>query len=83
MKRNKGTQERSANLNEQDPTYGEGFHEVSAEDQALIAELVHGFDQMELSIRKPDPLHCMNWSSLSQLSSKGSANAQDWKLPCF
>lgn len=55
MKRNKGTQERSANLNEQDPTYGEGFHEVSAEDQALIAELVHGFDQMELAIRKPEP----------------------------
>lgn len=56
MKRNKGTRERSADLNEQDHTYGESFHkESSAEDQALIAELLHGFDQMELAIRKPEP----------------------------
>ncbi|MBB3128389.1 hypothetical protein FHS19_003043 [Paenibacillus rhizosphaerae] len=56
MKRNKGTRERFAGLNEQDHTDGESFHEESlAEDPALIAELLHGFDQMELAIRKPDP----------------------------
>ena len=56
MKRNKGMREQTADLNEQDHTHGEGFHkESSAEDQVLIAELLHGFDQMELTIRRPEP----------------------------
>lgn len=56
MKRNKGTREQFADLNEQDHTYDESFHEESsAEDKALIAELMHAFDQMELAIRNPEP----------------------------
>lgn len=60
MKRNKGELEQFADLNERNHTYGESFHEESsAEDQALIAELLHGFDRMDLAIRKqePPPLH--------------------------
>lgn len=60
MKRNKGTREKLDNLNEQAYTNGESFQEeTSAEDEALIAELVHAFDQMEMAIRNPEspPLH--------------------------
>ncbi|PQP88650.1 YxlC family protein [Paenibacillus sp. AR247] len=56
MKRNKGTRERFADLNEQDHSYDESFHEASfAEDPALIAELLHGFGKMEMAIRNPEP----------------------------
>lgn len=56
MKRNKRELVQFADLNERNQTYGENFHEESsAEDQALIAELLHGFDRMELAIRKPEP----------------------------
>lgn len=56
MKRNKRELVQFADLNERNQMYGENFHEESsAEDQALIAELLHGFDRMELAIRKPEP----------------------------
>lgn len=60
MKKNKGTREKFGDLNEQDHTNEKSFQEESsAEDEALIAELVHAFDKMELAIRNPEspPLH--------------------------
>jgi len=56
MKWNKEERERSADLNKQERAHAEIVHEEPfAEDQALIAQLMQGFEQMELAIRQPEP----------------------------
>jgi len=56
MKRNRREQEGLCDLNKHVHAHAESVHEEpSAEDQALIAQLLHGFDQMEQAIRQPEP----------------------------
>ncbi|MED5016063.1 YxlC family protein [Paenibacillus chibensis] len=56
MKRNKEKRQELSDLNKQEHMQAESIHEEpSADDQALIAQLLHGFDQMERAIRQPEP----------------------------